>query len=303
MKYGITGGAGFVGSHIGKHLVKKGHEVIIVDNLHTGKKENFSSISKNIQFYNADIRNYSDLENILKSVDGIFHEAALTIVQESFSKPKEYHDVNVIGTENIFKLGKKFDIRIVYASSSSVYGDVKKIPIPENSERNPINPYGQTKLDDEFLAKKYSESGLEVIGLRYFNIFGKGQTGSYAGVITKFMEKLKQKTSPIIYGDGNQLRDFIFVEDVAEANLAAMNSSVKHGFFNIGTGITTSITQLANIMIELYELNLKPEFHEPLKGDVKFSQAETQLSADLLNWKFNTTLKDGLTKMIKNANE
>ena len=303
MKYGITGGAGFVGSHIAKHLVKKGHEVIIVDNLHTGKKENFSSISKNIQFYNADIRNYSDLENILKSVDGIFHEAALTIVQESFSKPKEYHDVNVIGTENIFKLGKKFDIRIVYASSSSVYGDVKKIPIPENSERNPINPYGQTKLDDEFLAKKYSESGLEVIGLRYFNIFGKGQTGSYAGVITKFMEKLKQKTSPIIYGDGNQLRDFIFVEDVAEADLAAMNSSVKHGFFNIGTGITTSITQLANIMIELYELNLKPEFHEPLKGDVKFSQAETQLSADLLNWKFNTTLKDGLTKMIKNANE
>lgn len=303
MKYGITGGAGFVGSHIAKHLVKKGHEVIIVDNLHTGKKENLSSISKNIEFYNADIRNYSDLENILKSVDGIFHEAALTIVQESFSKPKEYHDVNVIGTENIFKLGEKFDIRIVYASSSSVYGDVKKIPIRENSERNPINPYGQTKLDDEFLAKTYSESDLEVIGLRYFNIFGKGQTGSYAGVITKFMEKLKQKTSPIIYGDGNQLRDFIFVEDVAEANLAAMNSSVKHGFFNIGTGITTSITQLAKIMIELYELNLKPEFHEPLKGDVKFSQAEIQLSADLLNWRFNTTLKDGLTKMIKNTNE
>jgi len=300
VKFGITGGAGFVGSNIAKLLVKQGHEVIIIDNLHTGKKENISTILDKIKFFNADIRNYKKIEEILNSVDGIFHEAALTIVQESFSKQKEYHEVNVVGTENILKIGKKFDIRIVYASSSSVYGNVKSIPITEEFSCNPINPYGQTKLKDEILAKKYFEDGLEVIGLRYFNIFGRGQTGSYAGVITKFMDKLERKQPPVIFGDGKQLRDFIFVEDVAEANLAAIESPVKHGFFNIGTGIATSITDLANLMIKLYSLNLEPEYCDPLKGDVKFSQADTELSSNLLNWKFKTNLKDGLTKMLKN---
>ncbi len=299
MKFGITGGAGFVGSNIAKLLIKQGHEVIIIDNLHTGKKENISTIYDKIKFFNADIRDYKKIEEILNSVDGIFHEAALTIVQESFSKQKEYHDVNVVGTENILKIGKKFNIRVVYASSSSVYGNVKSIPITEEFPCNPINPYGQTKLEDEFLAKKYSEDGLEVIGLRYFNIYGKGQTGTYAGVITKFIQKLEENKSPTIFGDGKQLRDFIFVEDVAEANLAAMESSVKHGFFNIGTGITTSITDLANLMTKLYSLNIHPEYNDPLKGDVKFSQADTHLSFKLLNWKFKINLENGLTKMLK----
>ena len=300
MKFGITGGAGFVGSNIAKLLIKQGHDVIIVDNLHTGKKENISEILDQVSFFNADIRDYKKIEKILNSVDGIFHEAALTIVQESFSKPKEYHDVNVVGTENILKIGKEFDLKVVFASSSSVYGNVKSIPITEKFPCHPINPYGQTKLDDEFLAKKYSEDGLKVIGLRYFNIYGRGQTGTYAGVITKFMNQLENHKSPIIFGDGKQLRDFIFVEDIAEANLAAMKSSIKNGFFNIGTGITTTIAELATLMTKLYDLELKPEYLPALKGDVKSSQADIQLSSNLLNWKFETNLEDGLSQMLKN---
>jgi UDP-glucose 4-epimerase len=300
VKFGITGGAGFVGSNIAKLLIKEGHDVIIIDNLHTGKKKNIETILDQVKFFQADIRDYKKIEKILNSVDGIFHEAALTIVQESFSKPKEYHDVNVIGTENILKIGKKFNIKVVFASSSSVYGNVETIPITENFLCEPINPYGQTKLDDEILAKKYSEDGLKVIGLRYFNIYGHGQTGTYAGVITKFMNQLENRKSPMIFGDGKQLRDFIFVEDVAEANLAAMESSVKNGFFNIGTGITTTITEIADLMTKLYNLKLKSEYLPALKGDVKSSQASISLSSKLLNWKYNTNLEDGLTKMLKN---
>ena len=300
MKFGITGGAGFVGSNIAKLLIKEGHDVIIIDNLHTGKKKNIETILDQVKFFQADIRDYKKIEKILNSVDGIFHEAALTIVQESFSKPKEYHDVNVIGTENILKIGKKFNIKVVFASSSSVYGNVETIPISEKFPCHPINPYGQTKLDDEILAKKYSENGLKVIGLRYFNIYGRGQTGTYAGVITKFINQLENHKSPKIFGDGKQLRDFIFVEDVAEANLAAMKSSVKNGFFNIGTEISTTIVDLATLMTKLYNLKLEPKYLPSLNGDVKSSQADISLSSKLLNWKYKTNLEDGLTKMLKN---
>jgi UDP-glucose 4-epimerase len=239
------------------------------------------------------------MEKILETVDGIFHEAALTIVQESFDKREEYFDVNVKGTENIFKIAKKFKKKVVYASSSSIYGDSKKIPIKENSDRNPINPYGQTKLDDEFLAEKYSDSGLEVIGLRYFNIFGKGQTGSYAGVITQFMRKLNEQKPPIIFGDGTQIRDFIHVSDIAEANLSAMLSKTNSGFFNVGTGVGTKIKDLAKIMIKIFNEKFEPNFHDSLKGDVKISQADISKSQDLLNWKYSIGVEDGLEKMIK----
>ena len=190
MKFAVTGGAGFVGSNIVKLLVKENHDVIVIDNMHTGKKENLEEIIDKIKFCKLDIRNISELENNIKDVDGIFHEAALTIVQESFMMKEEYYDVNVKGTENIFKIAEKYGIKVVFASSSSVYGNTKTIPIIEDAKRNPINPYGQTKLEDEFLAEKYAEKNVSIIGLRYFNIFGKGQTGSYAGVITKFLNQL-----------------------------------------------------------------------------------------------------------------
>ena len=299
MKFAVTGGAGFVGSNIVKLLVKENHDVLVIDNMHTGKKENLQEIFDKIEFCELDIRNIPELENKIKDVDGIFHEAALTIVQESFLMEEEYYDVNVKGTENIFKIAEKYGIKVVFASSSSVYGNTEKIPIIENNERNPINPYGKTKLEDEFLAEKYSKKGVSIIGLRYFNIFGKGQTGSYAGVITKFVNQLKEKKSPIIFGDGSQIRDFIFVEDIAQSNLSAMLSKINFGFFNIGTGKTTTILQLAKFLIKLYNLEISPEFSDPLDGDVQKSQANIKKTQQLLNWTYKIDIEEGLEKMIK----
>jgi len=300
MKYVVTGGAGFIGNNIVKLLVKKGHNVDIIDNLHTGKKENLKEIFDEINFYQVDIRNKKDLEKIIKNCDGIFHEAALTAVPESFEKPQEYNEVNVIGTKNIFEVAKKEKIRVVYASSSSIYGDVKNTPIKENAYRKPINPYGQTKLDDEFLAEKLSKNNVSIIGLRYFNVYGIGQTGSYAGVITKFLENIKNQKSFIVNGNGNQIRDFIHVKDIAQANITAMESKTKNGFFNIGTGIPTSINDLAKLMVELS--NHKHEIiHGPqLEGDIEISQADMNFTNKSFNWSHKINLKEGLKDLIKN---
>ena len=296
MKYVVTGGSGFIGSYIVKHLIREGHNVTVVDNLWRGRLENLGEFKKNIDFQNIDILDYDKLEKIVEGYDGIFHQAALTSVPESFSQQEKYHNVNVIGTENIFKLGKKFNIKIVYASSSSVYGNPKSIPIKENSERNPINPYGQTKLDDELLAEKYSTLGVSIIGLRYFNVYGVGQTLDYAGVITKFYDAIQANESPIIFGDGTQVRDFVSVEDVARANLLAMQSNTEFAFLNIGTGKITDIKTLADIMIKLSGKSLTAKFAELPEGDVKESQADVELSKQLIGWSYQTTLEDGLKK-------
>jgi len=299
MKFAITGGAGFVGNNIVRLLVSKGHDVLVIDNLHTGKKENLEDVLEKIQFHNFDIRDIEQLEKTLKNVDGIFHEAALAIVQESFTKKEEYFDVNIRGTENILKIAKKYGIKVVHASSSSIYGNSEKIPIIEESPRNPINPYGETKLQDEILAEKYSKDGTKVIGLRYFNIFGKGQTGSYAGVITKFMKKISNQEDLIIFGDGEQVRDFIHVTDIARANLTAMQSEIEFGFFNIGTGNPTSINNLADIMIKLSNKKLNVIHEKPLLGDVKMSLADIQKTKKELKWKSEIKLEEGLHNLFK----
>ena len=198
MYFAVTGGAGFVGSHLVKLLVEEGHKITVIDNLHKGKKENLASVINKIKFQKMDIQDYESMRKILKNVDGVFHQAALTVVQDSFAKPEEYFDVNVHGTENIFKLANENKFKVVYASSSSVYGHKSETPITEDAERSPINPYGKTKLEAEHLAEKYSKLNTEIIGLRYFNIFGKGQTLDYAGVITKFLDRINEGKAPIV---------------------------------------------------------------------------------------------------------
>lgn len=300
MKFVVTGGAGFIGSYIVKYLVENDYQVIFVDNLFRGNLTNLSGYEDGIDFHNLDILNFEELRKLVKDSDGIFHQAALTSVPESFTQTAKYQDVNVNGTENIFKLGKEFGIKIVYASSSSVYGNPKSISIKEDASKNPINPYGRTKLEDEILAEQYSKLGVKIIGLRYFNVYGIGQTNDYAGVITKFHEAIKADNPPIVFGDGTQVRDFISVEDVAKANLLSMQSGTDFAFLNIGTGIATSINDLANLMIKLSGKSLVPIHSNLPEGDVKQSQADVHLAKQLINWMFETNLEDGLKKFFFN---
>ena len=278
MRFVVTGGAGFVGSHLVKLLVKEGHQVAVIDNLHTGKMENLDSVRNDIKFCKMDVQDFDSMERELRNIDGVFHQAALTVVQDSFTIPEEYHRVNVEGTENIFKIAQKNNFKVVYASSSSVYGHQNVVPILENFNKKPINPYGKTKLDDEILSEKYANQGVKIIGLRYFNIFGKGQTLEYAGVITKFLDRLRDNESPIIYGTGSQIRDFIHVEDIARANLLAMESDVSFTHANIGTGNSISILELAKIMIEISGLELEPIMEKALEGDIEKSQSDNSLA-------------------------
>ena len=298
MKYAVTGGAGFIGSHLVKNLVEHGNEIIVIDNLNTGKMENIEKFSEKINFFKVDIRDFSAIEGILKNVDGIFHEAALASVQDSFRIPDEFIDVNVNGTENIFKIGKKLGIKVVYASSSSVYGNPTRIPIKESDGKNPFNPYAKTKLEDDKLAEKYANNDLKVIGMRYFNVFGPRQSKEYAGVIKLFLERIQQGLSPLINGDGLQVRDFVYVDDVVNANILAMESDVNAEFFNIGTGNTISILDLATMIIKFSGLKLKPIHQQTVPGDVKATQADITKAEMMLNWKPTTSLKDWLKSAV-----
>ena len=300
MKFVVTGGAGFIGSQLVKYLLNENYEITIIDNLCTGRLENLSGFEDKIDFHNLDILELNELRKIVKDSDGIFHLAALTSVQESYLQKEKYDLVNVDGTENIFKLAKEFKIKVIHASSSSVYGNPTSIPIKEDFLRNPINPYGTTKLNDEILAEHYSNSGVEIIGLRFFNVYGIGQTGDYAGVITKFNESIQAGKPPTIFGDGSHVRDFVSVEDVAKANLLAMQSDFNNGFVNIGTGITTSVAELANLMIKLSNKTLKPIFTDLPEGDVKASQADVHLAKKLVSWEYETSLEVGLQKFFFN---
>jgi len=298
LKYVVTGGAGFIGSNIVKKLVARGDKVIVIDNLNTGKEENLISIKEKIIFFKDSILNLELLEKQTQNIDGVFHQAALASVQDSFTKPEEYQNVNVNGTENILKLAKKNNFKVVYASSSSVYGNPEKIPIKESDSKNPINPYAVTKLEKEKLAKKYSEMGVKVIGLRYFNVFGKGQSKEYAGVLKLFLEKIRDKLPLKINGDGSQFRDFVYVEDVADANIMSMDSNVNHEFFNVGTNTSITILDLAKTIIKSSGLHIEPIFGPALKGDVQRTVANIDLIQDKIGWKPTIFLEKWIDEII-----
>lgn len=294
----VTGGAGFIGSHLTKYLIKKGHSVSVIDSLRRGSFENLREIKDQIDFQEIDILDYEKMKNIAKNADGIFHQAALGSIPQSFKEPEEYHRVNAIGTENVLKLAKEFGFKVVYASSSSVYGNQDKFPIKEDAEKKPLNPYGQSKLESEQFAKKYADDRVKVIGLRYFNVFGIGQNPNYAGVVPKFIERLIQHKPPIIYGHGNQLRNFTFVDDVVEANVLAFENKIEHAFMNIATGVMTSVKELATIMIRLSGLSIEPTYEKARDGDIEKSQADISLAKNLINWVPKTTLEEGLEKIF-----
>ena len=298
MRYVVTGGAGFIGSHITEKLVERSDIVTVIDNMNTGKEKNLESVKGKINFIKSDILDTEMLEGITKDVDGVFHQAALASVQDSFDKPDEYHNVNVNGTENILKLSKKYGFKVVYASSSSVYGNPIRIPIKESDEKNPINPYAETKLKKEELAIRYSEMGVKVIGLRYFNVFGKGQSKEYAGVLKLFLERISQELPPKINGDGTQFRDFVHVSDVVNANIMSMDSDVAYGFFNVGTNTSITILDVAKTIIEYSGLDIEPTFGPALNGDVHGTVANIDLIKKEIGWKPTIMLVDWIKDII-----
>ena len=301
-KFLIIGGAGFIGSHLSKALVEKNFSVTIFDDLNTGKISNIEHIKEKINFIKGDIRDIETLRKISRDKDGIFHLAARASVQESFEKPEEYYDVNVKGTENVFKVAHENGIKVVYSSSSSIYGNPENLPIKESDPKNPINPYAETKLEKEKLAIKFASQGLKVIGLRYLNVFGEGQSKEYAGVITLFLDRIKEKLPPKINGDGLQSRDFVYVEDVVSANILAMQSNVDHTFFNVGTGTTISILDIAKLIIKFSGLKLEPIFCPPLKGDVRITISDISHIKKELDWKPTVFLEEWLEKKISTFN-
>ena len=298
MKYVVTGGAGFIGSHLTERLVKQGDVVTVLDNLNTGKIENLKSVSKKINFVQNDIRDFEVLRSLMENVDGVFHQAAMASVQDSFRIPEKFHDVNVNGTENIFKIAKEFGIKVVYASSSSVYGDTSILPTTESDEKRPINPYAKTKLEKDKLAEQYAKNGLKVIGLRYFNVFGPRQSKEYAGVIKLFLERIQQGLPPLVNGDGLQIRDFVYVDDAVNANILSMESDIDFEFFNIGTGTTISILDLANIIIKFSGLKIKPIYRPALPGDVRATQADITKVKTMLKWRPTTSIQDWLKSAV-----
>ena len=298
MKYVVTGGAGFIGSHLTERLVKQGDVVTVIDNQNTGKIENLKSVSKKINFVQNDIRDFEVLRSLMENVDGVFHQAAMASVQDSFRIPEKFHDVNVNGTENIFKIAKEFGIKVVYASSSSVYGDTSILPTTESDEKRPINPYAKTKLEKDKLAEQYAKNGLKVIGLRYFNVFGPRQSKEYAGVIKLFLERIQQGLPPLVNGDGLQIRDFVYVDDAVNANILSMESDIDFEFFNIGTGTTISILDLANMIIKFSGLKIKPIHRPALPGDVRATQADITKVKTMLKWKPTTSIQDWLKSSV-----
>ena len=298
MKYVVTGGAGFIGSHLTERLVKQGDVVTVIDNQNTGKIENLKSVSKKINFVQNDIRDFEVLRSLMENVDGVFHQAAMASVQDSFRIPEKFHDVNVNGTENIFKIAKEFGIKVVYASSSSVYGDTSILPITESDEKRPINPYAKTKLEKDKLAEQYAKNGLKVIGLRYFNVFGPRQSKEYAGVIKLFLERIQQGLPPLVNGDGLQIRDFVYVDDAVNANILSMESDIDFEFFNIGTGTTISILDLANMIIKFSGLKIKPIHRPALSGDVRATQADITKVKTMLKWRPTISIQDWLKSAV-----
>jgi len=303
-KFLVTGGAGFIGSNIVERLVKEGLEVVVLDDLSSGKLENLKSVEDKITFVKGDIRNEKDLDKALKGIDFVLHQAALRSVPKSMLYPLEYNDVNVNGTLRLLKKAKENNVkRVVFASSSSIYGDRDKFPEKEDDEVNPISPYAATKLIGEYYCKLFSNSfGLETVCLRYFNVFGPRQSleNQYAVVIPKFITCMLNNESPPIHGDGLQERDFSFIDNIVEVNIkAATAKDVSGEIFNVACGDANSVLSIVNTVNKMLGTDIKPIFNPERAGDVRKTLADVKKLKQKLNIKSFIQFEEGLKRTLE----
>jgi UDP-glucose 4-epimerase len=303
-KYLVTGGAGFIGSHIVEELLRRGEKVRIIDNLSTGKIDNIKDFLSEVEFIEGDLRDINKVREAVKGIDYVLHQAAIPSVPRSIADPISSNSSNVDGTLNLLFAAKEAKVkRVVIASSSSVYGDSEILPKTEEFTPNPISPYAVTKLVKELYARVfYQIYGLETVSLRYFNVFGPRQdpTSQYAAVIPRFITKMLKGESPVIFGDGEQSRDFTYVKNVVEANiLASISDKVGRGeVINIACGESITLNQLVNRINEILGTNIKPIYTEPRSGDVRHSLASINRAKELLGYTVKVSFLDGLKETI-----
>ena len=301
----VTGGAGFIGSNLTEALLQRGHFVRVLDDFSTGKRENliFDKKYPSLEITKGDIRKPSTCQKAMNDMEFVFHQAALPSVQRSVEDPKTSNAVNVGGTLNILLAAREEGVkRVIYASSSSVYGDTPTLPKHEEMPSDPLSPYALQKyIGEQYCRLFYQLYGLETISLRYFNIFGPKQDPNsiYSAVIPKFIDALLQGRPPIIFGDGEQSRDFTYIENVVQANLLAMSAEHLHGeAINIACGERTSLNQLLNVLKRILGSKVFPIYQEPRKGDVRHSLADIRKGKEILNYEPKVGVEMGLKKTV-----
>ena len=297
--YLVTGGAGFIGSHIAESLVKRGERVRVLDNLMTGKRENLDHLVDKLEFIEADIRDANATRQAMEGVNIVYHEAAIPSVPRSVADPQLSHDVNVNGTFNVLMAARDAGVkRVIFAASSSAYGDTEVLPKTETMLPNPLSPYAAAKLVGELYCQTFTRVyGLETVALRYFNVFGPRQdpTSPYSGVISKFVTALLNNEAPTIFGDGEQSRDFTYIANVVDANLRAAEAPEAVGqVMNLGIGQRITLNQLFEELQKIIGTNLKPNYSPTRAGDVRHSLADIARAENLLGYCPLVGLAEGL---------
>lgn len=300
----VTGGCGFIGSHIVDRLIGSRAEVVVLDDLSSGSLDNVKHCRDKIKFVEGDIRDESLLDDALDRIDMICHQAALRSVPKSVDRPFDFHDVNVSGTLKLFLKAKEKGIkRIVCASSSSVYGNRTDFPEKESDCPGPVSPYAATKLMGEHYACIFSTLyGMEIISLRYFNVFGPRQSleNKYAVVVPKFITSLLNNESPPIYGDGNQERDFTYIDNVVDANILALVKDGAAGeIFNVAGGSPQSVNYLLEELVEITGKNIVPVYLDPRPGDVFKTHADIEKAKKIMGWYPGVTFREGLKRTVE----
>jgi len=304
MRYVVTGGAGFIGSNTVDELVRRGETVIVLDDLSSGKEDNLAEVRNKISIIKGSITDLEAVRKAVQSADYVIHLAARTSVPRSVKDPIDTNKINVEGTLNVLVAARDAKVkRIVFAASSSAYGETPTLPKVETMQPEPISPYGVAKYAGELYSQMFGRVyGLENVSLRYFNIFGPRQDpdSPYSGVLAKFCTAFLEKTEPLVFGDGEQSRDFTFVENAVAANLLACEAPSASGkVFNIGTGTRVTLNQTLALLADISGNKLETKYEPPREGDIRDSQADITQAREVLNYEPCVTFEDGLRRTFE----